>query len=51
MISDYAEYFREWLALFHEDLFMILRVYADESGTSDPSGQQARCTALRERVP
>jgi hypothetical protein len=31
MIDSHDEYFRECLAAFPEELFVILRVYADES--------------------
>jgi len=33
MIASRDEYFREWLRTFPEELFVILRVYADESFT------------------
>lgn len=34
MIDHHAEYFREWLATFRGELFVILGVYADESFTN-----------------
>ena len=40
MIQLHAEYFNAWLATFREKLFVILRVYADESGTNDPTGKE-----------
>lgn len=32
--------FREWASCFSEGLFVMLKVYADESGTNDPTGQE-----------
>jgi hypothetical protein len=32
--------FKEWASLFSEGLFMMLRLYGDESGTNDITGQQ-----------
>ena|SRR5208282_2843301 len=35
-----ARRFTEWASLYSEGLFMMLQVYADESGTNDINGQK-----------
>jgi len=35
-----ATQFREWASMFSEGIFVILKVYGDETGTNDITGQQ-----------